>query len=121
MKTKVTVLPKAAPKFYKKDNYQSKRVVCQCIVHQLDENGEETALVGVLNVPEALCPVPAKSSAEADMPDVPAGDYFAEYGLRIDYKTKELGGVLIGLQRIERTPVNPAFASKPAESAAKPA
>ena len=98
MKTLVTVL-RAEGKFYKdpKSGRISKRCVCQCIVHHVKEDGEIEQDVGVLVVPEALCAVRASSTDEKDLPDVPKGDYLAEYGLAIHWQTKELGGQLKSL------------------------
>lgn len=105
MQTLVQVL-RAEGRSYKdpKSGRISKRCICQCVVHNLDEGGEIKLDVGVMVVPENLCPIPAVSGAEKDLPDVPAGDYLAEYGLNIDFKTKELGGRLKKLTRRDPKP-----------------
>lgn len=102
MKTKVTVL-RSEGRAYKdpKSGRVSKSVTCQCIVHQLQEDGTILPDVGVLRVNEALCPVRATSTDLDDLPDVPAGDYLAEYGLSISWDKKELGGVLKSLTRCQ--------------------
>lgn len=119
MQTLVQVL-RAEGKAFKdqKSGRISKRCVCQCIVHNIDEHGDIRPDVGVLVVPEALCPVRAlnmSDMSEDSMPDVPAGDYLAEYGLNIHWQTKELGGVLKSLTRRD---VKPAF-KEPAKDQAK--
>lgn len=100
MKTLVQIL-RSEGRAYKdpKSGRVSKRCVCQCIVHAPGEDGEIKLDVGVLVVPEALCPVPAAKSDMDSLPDVPAGDYLAEYGLNIHWQTKELGGQLKSLTR----------------------
>lgn len=108
MQTLVQVL-RAEGKAYKDPKSQkvSKRCVCQCIVHNIDEaTGDTRPDVGVLVVPEALCPVRSTSTDMDDLPDVPAGDYLAEYGLNIHWQTKELGGVL---KKLTRRDPKPAF------------
>lgn len=101
----VTVLPNAERKAYKSDKgYISKFVNCQCIVHSMDADGVITPKVGVLRVPEAICPVPAENSTMESLPDVPGGDYIAEFALHIDYKSKEIGGRLAGLVRRDQRP-----------------
>lgn len=112
MKTLVTVLTTDAKAKKYETGQITKWAMCQCIVHKVQEGGEIRQEVGVLRVPEALCPVPAQSSALESLPDVPPGDYLAEYGLNIDWKTKELEGRLIGLTR--RAPeVKPAVKDQP--------
>lgn len=105
MKTLVQVL-RAEGKAYKdpKSGRISKRCVCQCVVHQVQEDGEIKVDVGVLVVPEALCPIKAANSDIDSLPDVPAGDYLAEYGLAIHWQTKELGGALKALTRRDAKP-----------------
>lgn len=105
MKTLVQVL-RSEGRAYKdpKSGRISKRCVCQCVVHQVQEDGEIKLDVGVLVVPEALCPVKPVNSDMDSLPDVPAGDYIAEYGLNIDWKTKELGGQLKALTRRDAKP-----------------
>lgn len=106
MQTLVQVL-RAEGKAYKdpKSGRISKRCICQCIVHNVGEDGEIRPDVGVLVVPEALCPVRAVSTDMDALPHVPAGDYLAEYGLNIHWQTKELGGVLKSLTRRDAKPV----------------
>lgn len=113
MKTLVQIL-RAEGKAYKdpKSGRVSKRCVCQCIVHHVQEDGEIKLDVGVLVVPEALCPVRASSTDMEALPDVPAGDYLAEYGLSIHWQTKELGGTLKALTRRDSKITAPA-APKP--------
>lgn len=103
MKTLITVL-KAEGRAYKdpKSGRISKRCVCQCIVHKVQEDGEIEQDVGVLVVPEALCPVRAVSTDMDALPDVPKGDYLAEYGLNIHWQTKELEGQLKALVKREK-------------------
>lgn len=105
MKTLVQVL-RAEGKAFKdqKSGRISKRCVCQCVVHNTAEDGEIKLDVGVMVVPEALCPIKAASSDMDSLPDVPAGDYLAEYGLSIHWQTKELGGVLKALTRRDQKP-----------------
>lgn len=105
MKTLVQIL-RAEGKAYKdpKSGRISKRCVCQCVVHQTKPDGEIELDVGVLVVPEALCPVRATSTDMDSLPDVPAGDYLAEYGLAIHWQTKELGGQLKALTRRQASP-----------------
>ncbi|WP_295006856.1 hypothetical protein [uncultured Dechloromonas sp.] len=105
MKTLVQIL-RAEGKAYKdpKSGRISKRCVCQCVVHQTQEDGEIKLDVGVLVVPEALCPVKPVNSDMDSLPDVPAGDYLAEYGLAIHWQTKELGGQLKSLTRRDAKP-----------------
>lgn len=105
MKTLVQVL-RAEGKAYKdpKSGRISKRCVCQCVVHNTQEDGEIKLDVGVLVVPEALCPVKPVNSDMDSLPDVPAGDYLAEYGLAIHWQTKELGGQLKALTRRDSKP-----------------
>lgn len=99
MKTLVSVLTTDAKAKKYETGQITKWAMCQCIVHKIQEDGSIRQEVGVLRVPEALCPVPAQSSALDSLPDVPAGDYLAEYGLNIDWKTKELQGQLKALHR----------------------
>ena len=115
MKTLVQIL-RAEGRAYKdpKSGRVSKRCVCQCVVHSTNEEGEIEMDVGVLVVPEALCPVRASSIDMDDLPDVPKGDYLAEYGLSIHWQTKELGGSLKSLTRRQAVP-----AAAPAPSAPK--
>lgn len=114
MKTMVQVLDSEGKAYRdQKSGRISKRCVCQCVVHNVQENGEIKLQVGVLVVPEALCPVPAAKEDFDSLPDVPAGDYMAEYGLNIHWQTKELGGQLKSLTRRDAKPVNKDL-SKPA-------
>ncbi len=106
MKTLVQVL-RSEGRAYKdpKSGRISKRCVCQCVVHNIGEDGEIKLDVGVLVVPDNLCPIKAPDMANMDtFGDVPAGDYIAEYGLNIDWKTKELGGQLKALTRRDAKP-----------------
>lgn len=105
MQTLVQVL-RSEGKAYKdqKTNRISKRCICQCVVHNTGEDGEIKMDVGVMVVPEALCPIPAANSNMDALPDVPPGDYLADYGLAIHWQTKELGGVLKKLTRRDPKP-----------------
>lgn len=102
MKTKVTVLRSEGRAFKDaKSGRVSKSVTCQCIVHQLQEDGTTIPDVGILKVNEVLCPVRATSTDMDDLPHVPVGDYLAEYGLTISWDKKELGGTLKSLTRCQ--------------------
>lgn len=106
MKTLVQVL-RAEGRAYKdpKSGRISKRCICQCVVHETQEDGEIKLDVGVLVVPDNLCPVKAPDMTDLNtFGDVPAGDYIAEYGLSIHWQTKELGGQLKSLTRRDPKP-----------------
>lgn len=106
MQTLVQVL-RSEGKSYKdpKSGRVSKRCICQCIVHNVGEDGEIKLDVGVLVVPDSLCPIKAPDMTDLNtFGDVPAGDYLAEYGLAIHWQTKELGGQLKALTRRDTKP-----------------
>ncbi len=113
MKTLVQVLRSEGRAFKSDKGKVSKRCICQCIVHQTKDDGVIELDVGVLVVPEALCPIRATSTDMDSLPDVPAGDYLAEYGLAIHWQTKELGGVLKALTRRSPVPAGKSVVDSP--------
>lgn len=113
MKTRVTILdgneykafpPKVA------GGKVNKMVIAQCIVHEIQEDGTIKQAVGVLRANEAQCPVKSSDLTVNTFPDIPPGEYMAEYGLGISWDKKELGGVLRALTRIMPAPMGASVA-----------
>lgn len=88
MKTRVTLLASEAREFTNKSGKKTTTFICQCIVH-----GDKVE-VGVLRLRETL--VPGYVDGQPPVAPTP-GDYLAEFGLQIDWQTKELGGALKAL------------------------
>lgn len=91
MKTRITVLAVEKREFPKKTGGVNTIFIAQCIVH-----GEKLE-VGVCRIPARLVPGYVEGQSAID----PApGDYMAQYGLNVNWQTKELEGVMVSLEPI---------------------
>lgn len=91
MKTRITILASERKDFPKKTGGVSTSFICQCIVH-----GEKIE-VGVCRVPARL--VHGYVEGQEAVEPRP-GDYMAEYGLNVNWQTKQLEGVMVALEPI---------------------
>jgi len=84
MKARVTVLAVEKKEWPAKENFAaSTQFVCQCLVHG------EKQLVGVLKIDSR--------NVEGD---ILPGDYMADFGIKVDYKTKDIQSRVVEFVRI---------------------
>lgn len=93
MKTRITILASERREFTNKSGKKSYTHIAQCIVH-----GDKIE-VGVCRIPERLLVGYVEGQPGSAAEPAP-GDYMAEYGLNINWQTRELEGQMKALTPI---------------------